>query len=229
MCEKVYRARLLKGGNTSKTSRQSFISRSKAFGSRDQEPAQTNCCFLGIFLATVHADEAQIEASLSEAVRIAKVQGSLRCLQAKFFIAMARLTSSSVSNIGCKDPSMLLLLRWICFFVFTIGVIALEVFARTIRDSYTLCHLTDLRDIIRKIVKVLALIVCLAGSYLLLMPGTFLTIDDNEKWKVLLLAVGVWSALARIRISECSYRSRSQVGWLLGIASASCWMIILFV
>ena len=50
-------------------------------------------CFLGIFLATVHADEAQIETSLSEAVRIAKEQGSLRCLQAKFFIATARLTA----------------------------------------------------------------------------------------------------------------------------------------
>ena len=143
--------------------------------------------------------------------------------------AHPRLTNPSPSNIGCKDPSMLLLLRWICFFVFTIGVIALEVFARTIRDSYTLCHLTDLRDIIRKIVKVLALIVCLAGSYLLLMPGTFLTIDDNEKWKILPLAGGVSIALARIRISECPYRSRRQVGWLLGIASASCWMIILFV
>jgi hypothetical protein len=124
---------------------------------------------------------------------------------------------------------MLLLLRWICFFVFTIGVIALELLARTIRDSYTLWHLTDLRDIVWKVVKVLTLIVCLAGSYLLLMPGTFLTIDDNEKWKVLLLAAGVWSALARIRISERPYEYRGRAGWLLGIASASCWMIILFV
>jgi hypothetical protein len=124
---------------------------------------------------------------------------------------------------------MLLLLRWICFFIFTIGVIALELLARTMRDSYTLWHLPDLKEVVGKIIKVLALIVCLAGSYLLLMPGTFLTIDDNEKWKVLLLGGGVWSALARIRISERPSRSQSQVGWLLGIASASCWMIILFV
>ena len=124
---------------------------------------------------------------------------------------------------------MLLLLRWICFFVFTVGVIALELLVRAVRDSYTLWHLTDLRDIVRKIIKVLALIVCLAGSYLLLMPGTFLTIDDSEKWKILLLAVGVWSAFARIRISEGPSRYQSQAGWLLGIASASCWMIILFV
>ena len=76
---------------------------------------------------------------------------------------------------------MLLLLRWICFLVFTVGVIALEFLARAVLDSYTLWHLTDLRHIIRKIIKVLALIVCLAGSPLLLMPGTFLTIDDSEK------------------------------------------------
>jgi hypothetical protein len=124
---------------------------------------------------------------------------------------------------------MLLLLRWICFLVFTVGLIALEFLARAVRDSYTLWHLTDLRHIIRKIIKVLALIVCLAGSPLLLMPGTFLTIDDSEKWKILLLAVGVWSAFARIRISEGPSRSQSQAGWLLGIASAACWMIILFV
>jgi len=154
---------------------------------------------------------------------------SLRCLQAKFFIATARLTRSSPSNIGCEGPSMLLLLRWICFLVFTVGVIALELLARALRDSYTLWHLTDLRAIVRKIIKVLALIVCLAGSYLLLIPGTFLTIDDSEKWKILLLAVGVWSAFARIRISEGPSRYQSQAGWLLGIASASCWMIILFV
>ena len=143
--------------------------------------------------------------------------------------AHPRLTNPSPSNIGCKDPSMLLLLRWICFFIFTAGVIALELLARTVRDSYTLWHLPDLKEVVRKIIKVLALIVCLAGSYLLLMPGTFLTIDDSEKWKVFLLGGGVWSALARIRISECPSRSQTQVGWLLGIASASCWMIILFV
>jgi hypothetical protein len=124
---------------------------------------------------------------------------------------------------------MLLLLRWICFFVFTVGVIALELLVRAVRDSYTLWHLTDLRDIVRKIIKVLALIVCLAGSYLLLARGTFLTIDDSEKWKILLLAVGVWSAFPRIRISEGPSLSQSQAGWLLGIASASCWMIILLV
>jgi len=115
------------------------------------------------------------------------------------------------------------------FGVFTVGVIALELLARALGDSYTLWHLTDLRAIVRKIIKVLALIVCLAGSYLLLIPGTFLTIDDSEKWKILLLAVGVWSAFARIRISEGPSRYQSQAGWLLGIASASCWMIILFV
>jgi hypothetical protein len=124
---------------------------------------------------------------------------------------------------------MLLLLRWICFFVFTVGVIALEFLVRAVRDSYTLWHLTDLRGIVRKIIKVLALIVCLAGSYLLLAPGTFLTIDDSEKWKILLLAVGVWSAFPRIRICEGPSMSESQGGWLLGTASASCWMIILLV
>jgi hypothetical protein len=131
--------------------------------------------------------------------------------------------------IDCPDPSMLLLLRWICFFVFTVGVIALELLARAVRDSYTLWHLTDLRNIIRKILKALAIIVCLAGSCLLLMPGPFLTIDDSEKWKILLLAVGVWSALAQIRIREDPSRFRSQAIWLLGITSASCWMIILLV
>jgi hypothetical protein len=44
--------------------------------------------------------------------------------------------------------------------------------------------ITDLRDIVRKIIKLPAFIVCLAGSYLVLMPGTFLTIGDNEKWKI---------------------------------------------
>ena len=124
---------------------------------------------------------------------------------------------------------MLLLIRWVCFFLFAVGVITLELLARAVQDSYILWHLTDLRDIVRKIIKVPALIVCLAGSCLLLMPGTFLTIDDSEKWKVFLLGGGVWSALARIRISECPSRSQTQVGWLLGIASVSCWMIILFV
>jgi hypothetical protein len=124
---------------------------------------------------------------------------------------------------------MLLLLRWICFFVFTLGVIALELLARAVRDSYTLWHLTDLRDIVRKIIMVLALIVCLAGSYLLLIPGTFLTIDDSEKWKISLLAVGVWSTFARIRISEGPFRFQSEGDWLLGVVSGSCWMIILFV
>ncbi len=123
----------------------------------------------------------------------------------------------------------MLLLRWICFFVFTIGVIALELLLRAVRDSYTLWHLTDLRDFVRKIIKVLALIVCLAGSYLVLAPGTFLTIDDSEKWKIFLLAIGVWSAFARIRIFEGPLRSLSQPGWPLGIASACCWMIILLV
>ena len=154
---------------------------------------------------------------------------SLRCLRARFCIPTARLTRSSSSNIGCEDQSMLLLLRWVCFFVFTVGVIALELLARAIRDSYTLWHLTDLRDVLRKIIKVLALIVCPAGWYLVLMPGTFLTIDDSEKWKILLLAVGVWSAFPRIRISEGLSVPQSQAGWLLGIASASCWMIILLV
>ena len=124
---------------------------------------------------------------------------------------------------------MLLLLRWICFFIFTAGVIALELLARTVRDSYTLWQLPDLKEVVRKIIKVLALIVFLAGSYLLLARGTFLTIDDSEKWKILLLAVGVWSAFPRIRISEGLSVPQSQAGWLLGIASASCWMIILFV
>jgi hypothetical protein len=128
-----------------------------------------------------------------------------------------------------KDPSMLLSLRWVCFFVFTVGVIALELLSRAVRDSYTFSHLTDLREIVRKIIKVLAFTVCLAGSYLVLMPGTFLTIDDNEKWKILPLAGGVSIALARIRISEGLSLSQGRVGWLLGIAAASCWIIILFV
>ena len=124
---------------------------------------------------------------------------------------------------------MLLLLRWICLFVFTVGVFALELLSRAVRDSYTLSHLTDLRDFVGKIIKVSAFIVCLAGSYLVLMPGTFLTIDDNEKWKILPMAIGVWIVLARIRISEGHSRSHGQVGWLLGIATASCWITILFV
>ena len=89
--------------------------------------------------------------------------------------------------------------------------------------------ITDLRDIVRKIIKLPAFIVCLAGSYLVLMPGTFLTIDDNEKWKILPMAIGVWIVLARIRIPEGLCRSHGQVGWLLGIATASCWITILFV
>jgi hypothetical protein len=124
---------------------------------------------------------------------------------------------------------MLLLIRWVCFFLFAVGVITLELLARAVQDSYILWHLTDLRDIVRKIIKVPALIVCLAGSCLLLMPGTFLTIDDTEKWKLILLAFGVWSAFARIRISEGHCRSQSQIRWFLAIASASCWIIILFV
>ena len=124
---------------------------------------------------------------------------------------------------------MLLLLRWICLFVFTVGVFALELLSRAVRDSYTLSHLTDLRDIVGKTIKVSAFIVCLAGSYLVLMPGTFLTIDDNEKWKILPMAIGVWIVLARIRIPEGLCRSHGQVGWLLGIATAFCWITILFV
>ena len=34
---------------------------------------------------------------------------------------------------------MLLSLRWICFFVFTVDVLALELLSRAVRDSYTLC------------------------------------------------------------------------------------------
>jgi hypothetical protein len=124
---------------------------------------------------------------------------------------------------------MLLLLRWICLFVFTVGVFALELLSRAVRDSYTLSHLTDLRDFVGKIIKVSAFIVCLAGSYLVLMPGTFLTIDDNEKWKILPMAIGVWIVLDRIRIPEVLSRSHGQVRWLLGIATASCWITILFV